>query len=466
MRSATGWATAALLAVLCPAQCWAAASPVARVTSTVAATVKPTVSSAAKDLAVSVKTPELPATPLSAPVPIVSAKAPNVPAVSVQVTAPAVSVKADPSGVSVSATVPAVSVKATVPAVSVNASAPAVSVKTTVPAVSAKASTPAVSVKTTGAPSAVVTTSASGVSVKPSGASRSGGGLTVPAVAVERPGASLANNTGPPPSGVDSRRVTASRATAGVAHNGPAASVSAAVLSGDASTVLGGGLSASFGQQTFSAYANPSGGRSPQRGAAGAVAHQRLLEREAREIVRRLMGCLATLSPRQRLLLELLIGVGVPRALTRDQVALALHIRSTSVPRLERMAIASLLVLARTTACGGVARSAPTMELASYTVLAVPGGVEAASGGVKAARYAKAPSGGSGASTRASGRSELASIPASHTGTLLILIATLVAALAIVALSVDAVGAGPRNRRWRARWMAGQRQAWRRKRRR
>ncbi|HTA31974.1 MAG TPA: hypothetical protein VK721_00985 [Solirubrobacteraceae bacterium] len=238
------------------------------------------------------------------------------------------------------------------------------------------------------------------------------------------------------------------------------------MLSGDASTVLGGGLATGFGQPAFSGYANPSGGRSPQRGAAGAVAHQRLLEREAREIVQRLMGCLATLSPRQRLLLELLIGVGVPRALTRDQVALALHIRSTSVPRLERMAIARLLVLARTTACGRVARSAPTIELASYTVLAVPGGVEAASGGVKAARYAKAPSGGSGASTRASGRSELASIPASHTGTLLILIATLVAALAIVALSVDAVGAGPRNRRWRARWMAGQRQAWRRKRRR
>ncbi len=182
--------------------------------------------------------------------------------------------------------------------------------------------------------------------------------------------------------------------------------------------------------------------------------------------MQRFVGCLATLSRRGRLLLELLIGVDVPRALTPDQVALALNIRRASVPRLERMAIARLRVLARTTACARVAQTVPTMELASYTVLAVPGGVEGAGEGVKAARYAKAPSGGSASSKRPSGRLSLGSIPASHTSALLILIATLVATLAIVALSVDAVGAGPRNRRWRARWLAGQRQAWRRKRRR
>jgi hypothetical protein len=463
-RSATGWALATLLALLCPAQCWGAASPATRATSAVAAVttaVKPTVSSAARTLSVAVKTPALPATPLSPAAPIVSAKAPSVPAVSVQVTAPAVSVKAGSSGVSVGVTAPAVSVKATAPAVNVSgtvppvsATVPTVSVKATAPTVSAKASTPAVSVKTPGATSSVVTTSAPGVSVKTSGASRPGGASVVPAVAVELPGASSASNTARPPSGAASRRAVAGSASAGAAHNGPVASASAAVLSDGGSAALDGGLATRFGQQAFGGYANPS---------AGVVARQRLLEHEARRIVQRLVGCLATLSRRERLLLELLVGVDVPRALTRDEVAQTLHIRSASVPRRERMAIARLLVLARTTACARVAQSAPTMELASYTVLAVPGGVEAASGGVKAARYAKAPSGGS---TRASGRSELASIPASHTGTLLLLIATLVAALAIFVLSVDAVGAGPRNRRWRARWLAGQRQAWRRRRRR
>jgi hypothetical protein len=242
--------------------------------------------------------------------------------------------------------------------------------------------------------------------------------------------------------------------------------VSAAVLSDNGSATLDGGLATSIGQQTFSGYANASGGSSPQRGAVGAAARQRLLAREARNIVLRFAGCLATLSPRERLLLELLVGGGVPRVLTRDEVAQALHIRSARVPRLERMAIKRLLVLARTTACAHVAQGAPTMELASYTALAVPGGVEAASGGVKAARYAKAPSVGAGSSKRASGHSELGSIPASDTDTLWLLVAILLAAFVIAALSVDAVGAGPRNRRWRAQWMAGQRRAWRRRRRR
>lgn len=242
--------------------------------------------------------------------------------------------------------------------------------------------------------------------------------------------------------------------------------MSAAALSDDASATLGGALATSFGQRAFSGYANSSGGSWPQRGARGAAARQRLQQQQTREIVQLLAGCLATLPGKERLLLELLSGVDVPHALTRGQVAAALHIRSAKVPRLERRAIARLRVLARTTGCASTAQSAPTMELASYMVAAVPGSVETASGGVKAARYAKAPAEGSAASKGASGRSQLASIPASHTGTLLLLIATLLAALAIFALAVDALGAGPRNRRWRARWLAGTRQSWRRRRRR
>jgi hypothetical protein len=442
--------------------------------------VNPTVASASKALDVPVKTPVLPATPLSPSALIVSVKAPSVPAVSVQVTAPAVSVKASPSGVSatapavsvqatapavsVSATVPPVTVKASAPAVSVKATAPGVSVKATAPPVSAKVSTPAVNVKTTGTSSSAVTTTAPGVSVKTSNGSRSGGPSVIPAVTVGRSGASSASGTGLPPSGASSRRAVAGSATAGAGHNGPVASASAAMLADDGAATLDGGLATGFGQQAFTGYANSSGGSSP-RAAVGAAARQRLLEREARDIVQRFAGCLATLTRRERLLLELLVGVDVPRALSRDQVARALHIRRASVPRLERIAITRLGVLARTTACASAARSAPTMELARYTALAAPGGVEAASGGVKAARYAKAPSGGA-SSKRASGHSVLGSIPASDTDTLWLLLAILLAALVIAALSVDAVGAGPRNRRWRAQWMAGPRRAWRRRRRR
>ncbi len=55
-------------------------------------------------------------------------------------------------------------------------------------------------------------------------------------------------------------------------------------------------------------------------------------------------------------------------------------------------------------------------------------------------------------------------ITASHAASeLLVLIAALLAALAIGALSVDAAGAGPRNPRWRARWLAPVRRASKRK---
>ncbi len=198
------------------------------------------------------------------------------------------------------------------------------------------------------------------------------------------------------------------------------------MLSVDAAGAVDGGLP-SFGQQAFAGSANPGDGVSPSRGAAEAAAHQRLGEKATREIIQRLAGCLATLSRRQRLVLELLSGFDVPHALTRDQVAAALHIRSANVPRLEKTALARLRVLAQSTSCAQAAQSAPTMELASYTVLAAPGGVEAAGGGVKAARYAKAPSGGA-SSKRASGRSELGSIPASDTDTLWLLLAILLAA--------------------------------------
>jgi hypothetical protein len=466
-----------LFVAVFPAQCWGAGGVVTRATSTVAAAVtaaKPTMSGATQAVAVSVKAPELPATPLTAPAPIVSTKAPSAPAVSVQVTAPAVSVKAGSSGVSVkaptasvSAAVPAVSVSATTPAVSVKATAPAVSVKATTPAATVKASTPAASVNTAHAPSGALTTSAPGVSVKTSGTPRPGAGVTVPAVAVQGASTTARNATSPSPGGASSRRVIANGATAGFGHDGPAASASGAALSDGAPAPLDGPVATSFGQQTSSGYANPGGGgASPSRRLGEAASRRRLGERETRAIIEGLAGCLATLPPRERLLLELLSGVDVPHALTPDQVAATLHIRGAKLTRLERKALARLRTLGRTTACAGTAQSAPAMDLASYTVVAVPGSAEAASGGVKAARYAKAPSGGGASSERQTGHFGLGIIPASHADALLLLIAILAATLAILALSVDAVGAGPRNRRWRARWLAGTRQAWRRRRRR
>jgi hypothetical protein len=466
-----------LLAALCPAQSWGAAGPVTRASTTVASAVtavKPTVSSATKALSVSVKAPELPATPLTAPTPIVSAKAPSAPAVSVHVTVPAVGVTADPSGVSVNATAPAVSVKATTPAVSVSVTTPAVSVKATAPAANGKGAAPAVSVRTTApaasvkaaTPAGTVKASTPSVSVKTSGAAHAGGAVTAPAVAVAGVGVPTVSAATGRESAGSARPLVASRAPAPVGHGGPSASVSGSALSGDPSAPVEDGLATGFGQQTSSDYARPGGGVSPQQRGGGDIARRRLGERETQQLIERLAGCLGTLSRRERLLLELLSGVDVSHALTPDQVAATLHIRSAKLARLERKALARLRTLGRTTSCAGAAQSAPTMELASYTVAAVPGSVEAASEGVKAARYSKAPSGGAASSERHTGHFGLGIIPASDTDSLLLLIAILAATLAILALSVDAVGAGPRNRRWRARWLAGTRQAWRRRRRR
>ena len=67
---------------------------------------------------------------------------------------------------------------------------------------------------------------------------------------------------------------------------------------------------------------------------------------------------------------------------------------------------------------------------------------------------ATTPPGYSASATGGSGGPGLAITPASHTDSqLLVLIAALLATLAIGALSLDAVGIGPRNRRWRTRWL-------------
>jgi hypothetical protein len=394
--------------------------------------------------------------------PAVSVKA-TVPAVSVGATMPAVSVKASAPGVSVKATVPPVSVKATTPAASVTATAPAVSVTAAAPATSAKASVPGVSVNTAHTPSGTLGTSAPAVAVKTSTAPPSAG--AVPAVAVGFAGSSAVNTAAPSVSGAAARSTVASSA-AEVGRGDPRPSASAPALSDNLPVGVTDGTATSFGQQPFAGFAGRSGGTSLRHSGDEAAARQRLVQHEARVLIAGLAGCLATLPRRERLLLELLSGVDTPRALTLEQVAAKLHVRSTKVPRLERTELARLRSLARTTGCARTTQSVPTMELASYTVAAVPGSVEAASGGVKAARYAKAPSGGSASAKGGSGHLGLAAIPASHTDALVLLVATFAAALAILALSIDAVGAGPRNRRWRARWLAGTRQSWRRRRRR
>ncbi len=62
--------------------------------------------------------------------------------------------------------------------------------------------------------------------------------------------------------------------------------------------------------------------------------------------------------------------------------------------------------------------------------------------------------------TTGSGAPGLGITPTSHAASeVLVLIAALLAALAIGALSVDAAGAGPRNPRWRARWLGPVRRA-------
>jgi hypothetical protein len=226
--------------------------------------------------------------------------------------------------------------------------------------------------------------------------------------------------------------------------------------------------SASLGEQPFSGYGN--GGESGQpRGGEGTLARRRRHERKTREIVQQLSGCLAGLSRRERLALELITGVDVPHVFGKRQIAAVLHIRGAKLARLERIAIARLRRLADTTSCAGTAQTAqtaPTMQLTSYTAALTSSTAEAARGGVAGVRYAQAPSGGGSSANKQGGGSPLASIPASHADdTLLVLFATLLATLAIGLLSADAVGTGPRSRRWRVRWLGAPRRAWRRRKR-
>jgi len=185
------------------------------------------------------------------------------------------------------------------------------------------------------------------------------------------------------------------------------------------------------------------------------------------QIVRELSGCLANLSRRERLVLELMAGVGVPRAFNLRQLAAALHTHPLMIVRLERTATARLETVARTSSCARPTTSVATLQLASFTAVAPEGGVEAASGGVAGVRYAKAPSAPGYSAKRAVRGASLATIPASHADvTLFVLFAALLATLGIGLLSADALGTGPRSSRWRAGWLAAPRRAVRRRRRR
>jgi hypothetical protein len=100
------------------------------------------------------------------------------------------------------------------------------------------------------------------------------------------------------------------------------------------------------------------------------------------------------------------------------------------------------------------------------SVLAATNAGSAGSAAQVAARHAQAPSGYSALGGNTSAGTGLGLTAASQADSqLLVLITALLATLAIGVLSLDAIGAGPRSRRWRARWLVTPARAMRRKKR-
>jgi hypothetical protein len=107
--------------------------------------------------------------------------------------------------------------------------------------------------------------------------------------------------------------------------------------------------------------------------------------------VRRLHACLNNLPDQLQVVLELAAGVNTDRPLSPAEVAHHLHISVGRARRLEQQALKQLRLTARTHACTGTRQT--TSQGLSLSGFGPVFGGGVATGGVKAARYAKAPSG-------------------------------------------------------------------------
>jgi hypothetical protein len=166
--------------------------------------------------------------------------------------------------------------------------------------------------------------------------------------------------------------------------------------------------------------------------------------------VRRLEGCLRYLPVNLRRVLELLAGVGVPRALGPEAVAEQLNISLAKVSRLQRLALRRLRMTARSNTCG-VATQAATDPFA-YGLAALVGEEGGPAGGVEAARYATSPSAVNKSSQ--GGHSLLGiSNPALEGGAMLLIIACLGGLLLGGLLFADDLWPWPIHREWRSRWI-------------
>jgi hypothetical protein len=196
------------------------------------------------------------------------------------------------------------------------------------------------------------------------------------------------------------------------------------------------------------------GASPPPLAGSRAVAEDLLL----RATVGRLGGCLGELPSLIRLVLERRAGAGTAPALSVAETASSLHVTRLRIARLERRGLGLLRRAALTHGCA--ARTAEAVPVAFLSSLLTSPGVAAAGAaagqgpidvsGVDAARYSKAPASEAGAAERR--LIEAAVLPAADQPLLVVL--AVVGGLALLSLVIgDALGVGPRNPRWRARWL-------------
>jgi Sigma-70, region 4 len=210
--------------------------------------------------------------------------------------------------------------------------------------------------------------------------------------------------------------------------------------------------------------ASESNGRYANQPGAGPTAPRtlsRLSERwppglSLRAKVLLLGACLGDLPRRLRLVLELRTGINVTRALSPEATARYLHVKLSSVSRLEKRALKVLRRTARTHACGAAIRDSGGLLILAGGAVPAGGAGGTAAGGVKAARYTKgaltaSPGTGPKQASTGGGNALGISRPPAAGDALLAIGVVLAGGLLIAVLFAEELGLGPRYRRWQSR---------------
>ena len=174
---------------------------------------------------------------------------------------------------------------------------------------------------------------------------------SLPSVPTSLPGA---GSTSSGVTGAVTHASVPSTATRGAVTGSPASTATyGASGQGASSTDQSWGGTGSAGSRA--ALARDGGGRNRARGGAHRAAP--LTQRQLSQLVQRLNGCLASVTPRQRQLLTLRTGYGLQRTYNRAQVARILRVSQSREGQIEQAAVAGLQQASQHSNCGSASHS-------------------------------------------------------------------------------------------------------------